>query len=270
MEGNGVSQRLTARENCQQLAVVLRQVGAVELVFHEAGVLEVEVIKDGVLHAGNGQIAGEGLLPNPLGHPQPLHVRAQAAFEPGGVRFNLADPVPRGDHRQNRLIERPADNFNPPAADEPRQPVDVVAVMLVEPFHQRAAGVQRNPQLGGIAFQEVQKRQIAILIRLLEDPAEIADWLMVVQNQAKAKRIHGAVNVGAGRMLARSMCAAASVSSYYRQNRSAFPNEYIHQREVRSVSAAASGLTVLMKMPVLHSKPATFTRRGKISICQSY
>jgi len=34
--------------------------------------------------------------------------------------------------------------------------------MLVKPLHQRAAGVQRNPQLRGVRLEQVQERQIAV------------------------------------------------------------------------------------------------------------
>ena len=65
-------------------------------------------------------------------------------------------------------------------------------MMLVEPLHERSARVQRNPQLRRVALEQIQKRQVAVLICLLEDPAEVSHRLMVVQDQAEAKRIHGA------------------------------------------------------------------------------
>jgi hypothetical protein len=48
--------------------------------------------------------------------------------------------------------------------------------------------VQRERQVG-VALEDIEKRQVAILIRLLEDTVEISDGLMIMQNQAQAKRM---------------------------------------------------------------------------------
>ncbi len=55
-------------------------------------------------------------------------------------------------------------------------------MMRVEPFDQRAARVQRELQIG-IALEQIEKWPVAILIRLLENTIEIADGLMIVQNE---------------------------------------------------------------------------------------
>ena len=57
--------------------------------------------------------------------------------------------------------------------------------MGVEPFQQRAAGVQAHLQIR-IALEHVQERQVAVLIRLLEDVVEVADGLVVVQDEDEA------------------------------------------------------------------------------------
>ena len=50
-----------------------------------------------------------------------------------------------------------------------------------QPFHQRAAGVQRDRQVR-VLLEDIEKRAVAVLVRLLEDAVEIADRLMVVQD----------------------------------------------------------------------------------------
>ena len=54
--------------------------------------------------------------------------------------------------------------------------------MRGEPFHQRAADVQRNLQRR-VAAENVQEGAIAVVERLLEDVVEVADGLVVVQGQ---------------------------------------------------------------------------------------
>ena len=40
-----------------------------------------------------------------------------------------------------------------------------------------------------IRFKDFEKRQIAVLISLFDDSIEIANWLMVMQDQAESNRV---------------------------------------------------------------------------------
>jgi hypothetical protein len=56
--------------------------------------------------------------------------------------------------------------------------------------------VQGKPQLAVVPFEEVEKRQVAILVRLLEHPIEVANRLMVVKHKNESQRlIHDGYNV---------------------------------------------------------------------------
>ena len=68
------------------------------------------------------------------------------------------------------------------------QPVEIFRMMRVQPFHQRPAGVQRDPQMG-ILLEQVEEQPVAVLIRLLEDAVEIADRLVIVQGEDEANRL---------------------------------------------------------------------------------
>src|SRR5690606_20160545 len=95
-----------------------------------------------------------------------------------------------------RFEERPADDFDPAGGDEVRQTIDVLGMAGVEPLHQRAARVETNLQ-PLVTFKDVEERQVAVLVGLLEDSVEVADWLVVVQDEHKAQRlIHGGVEWG--------------------------------------------------------------------------
>ena len=60
---------------------------------------------------------------------------------------------------------------------------------LGKPLHQWPAGVQSDRKI--VPLEDIEKRLIGILIRLLENAVEIADRLMIVQDQAETNRIHG-------------------------------------------------------------------------------
>jgi len=54
----------------------------------------------------------------------------------------LSDTVAGGEHRQNRLKEGTADDFNPALLDEVGNAVKVFGMLFGKPFDERTAGVQ--------------------------------------------------------------------------------------------------------------------------------
>ena len=187
-ERNRVSQPLAAGKHREHAPFVLGQQVAGQLRVGQPGALEVEIVEDGVFDAGVDQVAGERLLPNPLGNPKAADRGAQAILQKPGVAADLADAIPRGNHRQNRLVICPAENLDPPLLDELGQPVDVLGLVRAEPLHQRAADVQRHLQRG-IAAENVEEVAIAIVERPLKNVVEVADRLMVVQGEDKTDAV---------------------------------------------------------------------------------
>ena len=59
-----------------------------------------------------------------------------------------------------------------PAGHQPARRSTYSGCMRVEPFHQRAAGVQRHLQ-ARIALEDIQKRQVAVLVGLLENVSKL-------------------------------------------------------------------------------------------------
>jgi hypothetical protein len=55
-------------------------------------------------------------------------------------------------------------------------------MMLVEPLHEWSAGVQSDSQRV-ILLEDIEERTIAVFVSLLEDTVEIADRLMIMQDQ---------------------------------------------------------------------------------------
>ena len=153
------------------------------MVRQQAGVLEVEIIEHRVLDARGGDFADERLLPDALGHPRAAHLATQATLEPSGVGANLADPVASRDHRQNGFIECAADDLNASGGRVFGEPVEVFGVPYGEPFHEAAARVERELQRARVVGEDVEKRLVAFLVRLLDDRVEISHRLMIVQDK---------------------------------------------------------------------------------------
>ena len=156
-ERNRVAQPLAAGEDRKHAAFVFGDQMARELLLGHAGAFEMEIVENRVFDAGIDQIAGEILLPNAFGNPHAANGRPQAVLQPAGVAADLADAVAGGNHRQNRLEKRPAQNFNAALIDQTGQAIDIGRLMGVEPFHQRAAHVQRNLQRF-VTLENIQKR----------------------------------------------------------------------------------------------------------------
>ncbi len=74
-------------------------------------------------------------------------------------------------------------------------------MMRVEPLQQRTAGVQADLERL-VRLEDIEKRQVAVLIRLLEDVVEVADRLVIVadENQADGVR-HGGQSLARGKGL---------------------------------------------------------------------
>ena len=131
------------------------------------------------------QVVGECLLPDAFGDPHAADGRAEAVLQPAGVAADLAHAVPARDHRQDRLEERPADDLDAALGGQVGQAVDIFGVGRVQPFHQRTAGVQGDPQRF-VAGEDVQKRQIAVFVGILENVFKVTDGLMIVEGEDQA------------------------------------------------------------------------------------
>ena len=155
---------------------------AVELLVGETGSFEVRVVEDRPFDAGGGDVAGHAWVPDPLGHPHAVHLRPEPALEPLRRHADLTNTVPRRQHRQHWLVERAPHDLDLPLGHEAGDAVEVVGMVAVEPLSQRAACVERQPD-PGMAFEEFQKRQVAVPVCLLDDAVEVADGLVVVENE---------------------------------------------------------------------------------------
>ena len=57
-------------------------------------------------------------------------------------------------------------------------------MIRLQPLHQRATGVQRDPQVF-VRLENIEERQIAILISLFKYAVKVSDWLVVMKYKTK-------------------------------------------------------------------------------------
>ena len=149
-----------------------------------------EIVQHGVLDIRRGNLTGQRLFPDPFGNPHAPNFRTESTLQPMRITLNLADAISRWDHRQDRFVEGTTDDLDTAGDGQLPETIQILGVMIVEPFHQWPAGVQGNAKFV-VFLENVQERQITILIRLFNDAVKIAHRLMVVKHQAKSyERVH--------------------------------------------------------------------------------
>ena len=78
----------------------------------------------------------------------------------------------------------------------------------LHPLDQRAAGMQRDVEIGKF-FEDLQERQVAVLVGLLEYAVKVTHRLVVVQNEAESDFVlaHGKI----GGEVRRNVCGSQTV-----------------------------------------------------------
>ena len=115
-----------------------------QLVIGPTSIAEVVVVQQRVLDICFGKLRGERLLPDTFRHPHATDIGAKAILKPLGVSLDLANTIPRWDHRQDRFEVGSTDDLNPASLDQTGKPIEVLRVRFGQPLHQRATGVQSD------------------------------------------------------------------------------------------------------------------------------
>ena len=103
--------------------------------------------------------------------------------------YDLADSITARNARENRFVEWSANDFELVAFAELSDQVEILWPVLDEPFQQATGIVERYRQRRKFS-QQFQKRRVAVLKRPMKDIVEIADRLVIVNDQGQAKLSH--------------------------------------------------------------------------------
>jgi len=181
-EGNQVAQPFAAGKDRQHAAFVLGGHVAGKLPVFQAGGLEVEIVQDGVFHAGIHQVARKRLFPDAFGHPHAAHRHTETLLQAPAKSADLALAVAGGNHGQNRLVVGPADDLHPAPACQLAHPVQILGVICFEPLEQRPAQVQGDAQRLE-PRKHFEKGTVAVFVGLAKDVVEVADRLVIMQGE---------------------------------------------------------------------------------------
>ena len=190
---DAVAQALLRAEDGQQPALVVGRVGAPHVVLGDGRAAQVVVVEHGVRVAGVDQGRRQRRLPDALRQPRAAGSDAEPSLQVGAHALELAEPVAVGQRRQDRLEVAAADDLDLAAGDERPQPLEERRLVGVEPLEQRPGVVQRHAH-ARMALERPDHRLVGALVDLVDDPAEVAHRLVVVEDQRErdARRHVGA------------------------------------------------------------------------------
>ena len=121
-------------------------------------------------------------LPDPLGEPRAARPSAEQPLQLVGHPDELADPVALGQGGEDRLIPAAADDLDLAAPDEPPEALDELGPFGGDPVEE-GTGVVESELNAGMPFEGLEHRQVGLFVGLGNDPAEVADGLVVVDRQ---------------------------------------------------------------------------------------
>ena len=183
-ERDPVAEALFRAEDRHELSLVLGRIRPPQVLLADRGRAEVRVVEDRPVVTAGDERGRQVRLPDPLGQPGALGSAAEEGLELVAHPGQLADPVALGQGGEDRLVVASAQDLDLLARDERTQPHDEVGALGAQPFEQRTRVVQGQPDVR-VALQRFHHRPIRLVENLGEDPAEVADGLMVVDREGE-------------------------------------------------------------------------------------
>ena len=171
------------------LALVLGHAGVQQVGPRGAREVELRLVEERVLHAAGPQRGSERRVPHLFGQPATPRPRAEAHPQVRGHLLQLAQPVVRGDHGEDRVVVPPADDLHlaPPhhLGDQHHQ----LGVALLEPLEQQPAVVQRGRHLGK-SVEGAEEGPESLLVDGLGNRFRLPQRQVVVRPDDEGQAVH--------------------------------------------------------------------------------
>src|SRR5260370_5982503 len=181
-EGAEVPQRLLAWVKPNALAAVHGDISAEKLLRLEARGKKVDVVHQAVAHPRGSESRWKLRLPDALGEPRAGGALAKMLFEIGGEPRDLLVLIRGRNGYENGFVEAAADKLDLAGLQQRFKTLEIFGVMLFHPGKERAGIVQAQAHTR-MLFQQLDKGEVAVLVRFLKNMAKIAAGLMGVNQQ---------------------------------------------------------------------------------------
>ena len=181
-ERDEVAQPLLGAEQRHERPLVLGDVGAPALLLGDRRRAEVRVVEDRPVVPGVTERRGQGRLPDAFGKPRPARPAPEQTLELIAHPRELPDPVALGERGEDRFRPAATEDLDLAAVHEVAQPLDEGRAFGAQPLEQRTRVVERDSHARG-PLERVDQRRIGEVEDLGEHPAEVADWLVVMDRK---------------------------------------------------------------------------------------
>jgi hypothetical protein len=141
----------------------------------------VRVVEDRPAVAGRAEGGRDVRLPDALRQPRAARPPPEGFGDDVRHPVQLGNSISLGQGRQDRLEEPAAQDLHLAATDELPEPADERRALRLEPLEQRP-GVMQAEMDARVALDGGDHRLVRPLEDVREDPAEVADRLMVVED----------------------------------------------------------------------------------------
>jgi hypothetical protein len=188
-ERDVIPQPLLRPVDRQDLALVVGRVRAPERLLGDRRRPEVGVVEDRPAVAAVDERRRQVRLPDSLRKPRAAGPDAELMLQLVGHPDELGDPITLGQGGEDRLVPAAADDLHLLPRHERGEPIEERRPLRPEPGEQRA-GVVEGEADAGVPLQRLEHRQIGLLVRLRDHPAEVAHRLVVVEGEGKANAPH--------------------------------------------------------------------------------
>ena len=101
------------------------------------------------------------------------------------MRAQLADPVALRQRGEHRLVVAAADDLDLAAIDEDAQALDECGSLARSHCEERPGVVERRDADARVPLERLEHRQVRRVVDLGEHPAEVADRLVVVEDEGE-------------------------------------------------------------------------------------
>ncbi len=190
-EWDPVAEPLVDGEDGRRVPGLLGDVIAGNPILRHASGAEVGVVEERVADAGLREDPRQIGIPDALGQPHALRPCPEVPLAEHGHHLELTDRVMIGEHREDGLVEAAAQDLDLSPLDQRAEALEVRGPVLLDPLEQRTREVQAD--LHRLEpLDQIRDRPIAALVGVREDVLEVADGLVIVEDEEERPGGHDA------------------------------------------------------------------------------
>jgi hypothetical protein len=144
----------------------------------------VGIVEDGPTVAGGHERRRQVGLPHAFCEPGATRPPAEDGLELISHTHELAHPIALRQRGEDRLVPAATDDLHLTPIDERSQALNEARPLGTKPGEEGARVVEGEVD-AGVTLQRIEHRQVGVVVGVGDDPAEVADGLVVMKRQGE-------------------------------------------------------------------------------------